>query len=361
MAMDYKSSGVDVEAGYRSVELMKEYVKATLRPEVLGGLGGFSGAFDLSAIRKMEHPVLLSGTDGVGTKQKLAFLMDRHDTVGIDCVAMCVNDVVCAGGEPLFFLDYIACGKNVPEKIALIVKGVAEGCVQADSALLGGETAEHPGMMPDDEYDLAGFSVGVVEREEMITGQSIAPGDVLIGIASSGVHSNGFSLVRKVFDITSRDVLERTYDELGGQKLGEVLLTPTRIYVHCLKAVKAAGAVVKGCSHVTGGGFYENIPRMLPDGTAARIVKGSYPVPPIFGLIQKTGGIAEHVMYNTFNMGIGLCLAVDPADQDRVIAAAASAGDRAFVIGEVIAADDARHLEAGGNTSAQSRKGVDLV
>ena len=361
MAMDYKSSGVDVEAGYRSVELMKEYVKTTYRPEVLGGLGGFSGAFDLAAIRKMEHPVLLSGTDGVGTKQKLAFLMDRHDTVGIDCVAMCVNDVACAGGEPLFFLDYIACGKNIPEKIALIVKGVADGCVQADSALLGGETAEHPGMMPDEEYDLAGFSVGVVERDEMITGQTIAPGDVLIGIASSGVHSNGFSLVRKVFDITSLGVLEQRYEELGGEKLGDVLLTPTRIYVHLMKAVKAAGVTVKGCSHVTGGGFYENIPRMLPDGTAARIRKGSWRVPPIFGLIQKTGQIEEHVMYNTFNMGIGLCLAVDPADVDAAIAAAGQTGDRAFVIGEIIDSRDARALEAGGNTATESRKGVELL
>lgn len=262
MALDYKSSGVDVEAGYKSVELMKQYVKTTMRPEVLGGLGGFSGAFDLSQISKMKNPVLLSGTDGVGTKQKLAFLMDRHDTVGIDCVAMCVNDVACAGGDPLFFLDYIACGKNIPEKIATIVKGVAEGCVQADSALLGGETAEHPGIMPDEEYDLAGFSVGVVEKEEMITGQDIKAGDMLIGMASSGVHSNGFSLVRKVFDIESREVLEKTYEELGGARLGDVLLTPTRIYVHAMKAIREAGVRVKGCSHVTGGGFYENIPRI---------------------------------------------------------------------------------------------------
>ena len=361
MAMDYKSSGVDVEAGYRSVELMKEYVKTTMRPEVLGGLGGFSGAFDLSAIRQMEHPVLLSGTDGVGTKQKLAFLMDRHDTVGIDCVAMCVNDVACAGGDPLFFLDYIACGKNVPEKIAQIVKGVADGCVQADSALLGGETAEHPGMMPDEEYDLAGFSVGVVERDEMITGKDIVPGDVLIGIASSGVHSNGFSLVRKVFDITSREVLDRRCEELGGERLGDVLLTPTRIYVHALKNIRAAGVKVKGCSHVTGGGFYENIPRMLPDGTVARIAKDSCPVPPIFGLIRKAGQIEEHVMYNTFNMGVGLCLAVDGADVDRVLSAVPISGDKAYVIGEVVRPEDAPGYEAGGNTKAESRKGVLLI
>ncbi len=360
MALDYKSSGVDVEAGYQSVELMKKYVKRTMRPEVLGGLGGFSGAFDLSAIKNMEHPVLLSGTDGVGTKQKLAFLMDRHDTVGIDCVAMCVNDVACAGGDPLFFLDYIACGKNFPEKIAAIVKGVAEGCVQADSALLGGETAEHPGIMPDEEYDLAGFSVGVVERDEMITGQNIAPGDVLIGIASSGVHSNGFSLVRRIFDIESKEVLEKTYEELDGRKLGDVLLTPTRIYVHAMKAIREAGVRVKGCSHITGGGFYENIPRMLPDGTVARVYKDSYPVPAIFKLMQKTGGIDEHVMYNTFNMGIGLCLAVDPADKEKVLAAVETSGDHGYVIGEIIAAEDAHRIEAGGNTKAESRKGVEL-
>lgn len=361
MAMDYKSSGVDVEAGYRSVELMKQYVKRTMRPEVLGGLGGFSGAFDLSKIREMKDPVLLSGTDGVGTKQKLAFLMDRHDTVGIDCVAMCVNDVACAGGEPLFFLDYIACGRNVPEKIALLVKGVAEGCVQADSALLGGETAEHPGLMPDDEYDLAGFSVGVVERDEMITGREIRPGDALIGVASSGVHSNGFSLVRKVFDITSREVLERQYDELGGQKLGEVLLTPTRIYVHTMKQIKTAGVRVKGCSHITGGGFYENIPRMLPDGCVAKIRKDSYPVPAIFSLIRKTGGIEERVMYNTFNMGIGLCLAVDPVDADRTLKAIEAAGNQGYRIGEIESADLAGHIDAGGNTKAESRKGIELV
>ena len=359
MGMDYKSSGVDIEAGYESVELMKQYVKRTMREEVLGGIGGFSGAFSLAKIKDMEDPVLLSGTDGVGTKIKLAFLLDRHDTVGIDCVAMCVNDVACAGGEPLFFLDYIACGRNFPEKIAAIVKGVAEGCVQADSALLGGETAEHPGLMPEEEYDLAGFSVGVVDRKDMITGKTIRPGDVLVGIASTGVHSNGFSLVRKVFGIDRREVLERYYDELG-DTLGSTLLTPTRIYVHCLKAIREAGVRVKGCSHVTGGGCYENIPRMLPDGTVARIKKDSYPMLPIFPLLQKTGNIDEKIMYNTFNMGIGLCLAVAPEDADKAIAAAASAGDRAYVIGEVVCADEAPDAVFGGNTKAESRKGVEL-
>lgn len=359
MAMDYKSSGVDVEAGYKSVELMKQFVKKTMRPEVLGGIGGFSGAFDLAKIKEMKDPVLLSGTDGVGTKQKIAFLMNRHDTVGIDCVAMCVNDVVCAGGDPLFFLDYIACGRNVPEKIATLVKGVADGCVQSDCALIGGETAEHPGLMPDDEYDLAGFTVGVAERAEMITGEEIRPGDMLIGLASTGVHSNGFSLVRKVFDVNEKN-LAQYYPELGAT-LGETLLTPTRIYVHAMKAIRKAGVCVKGCSHVTGGGFYENIPRMLPDGTVARIRKDSYPIPPIFPLIQKTGGIEEHAMYNTFNMGIGLCLAIDPADKDRVIEAAASAGDKAYVIGSIEDAADAAKIEAGGNTKAESRKGVELI
>lgn len=294
MGLDYKSAGVDIEAGYRSVQLMKGAVKSTMREEVLGGIGGFSGAFDLKKIKQMDDPVLLSGTDGVGTKIKLAFLMDKHDTVGIDCVAMCVNDVVCAGGEPLFFLDYIACGKNIPEKIASIVSGVAEGCRQADSALVGGETAEHPGLMPEDEYDLAGFSVGVVEKKDMITGDTIAPGDVLIGVASTGVHSNGFSLVRKVFDVNEEN-LKVYYPELG-TTLGECLLTPTRIYVHAMKEIKAAGVTVKGCSHVTGGGFYENIPRMLPDGTVARIKKDSYPMLPIFPLLQKTGNIDEKIM-----------------------------------------------------------------
>ena len=335
--MDYKKAGVDIEAGYKSVELMKQYVKETMRPEVLGGLGGFSGAFSLGAIKNMEDPVLLSGTDGCGTKVKLAFIMDKHDTIGIDAVAMCVNDVACAGGEPLFFLDYIACGKNYPEKIATIVKGVAEGCKQSDCALIGGETAEHPGLMPEDEYDLAGFSVGVVDRKDIITGQNIKAGDVLIGIASSGVHSNGFSLVRKVFTMSEQN-LSRYCDELG-RTLGEALIEPTRIYVKALKSVKNAGVVVKGCSHITGGGFYENSPRMLPDTITAKVVKNSYEVPAIFNMLQKTGNIEEQMMYNTFNMGVGMVLAVDSADVDKTLAALASTGDKAFVLGEAVSGD----------------------
>ncbi len=331
--MDYKSAGVDIEAGYKSVELMKKFVKSTMRPEVLGGLGGFSGAFSLAAVKDMEDPVLLSGTDGVGTKLKLAFLMDRHDTVGIDCVAMCVNDVACAGGEPLFFLDYIACGKNYPEKIAQIVKGVCDGCNQAGAALIGGETAEMPGFYPEDEYDLAGFAVGVVDRKDLITGQEIASGDVLIGIASSGVHSNGFSLVRKVFDVNAEN-LAVYYEELG-TTLGEALLQPTKIYVKALRSVKEAGVTIKGCSHVTGGGFYENIPRMLPDNVLARIEKDSYPVPPVFSLLQKKGDLAEKMMYNTFNMGIGMVLAVDAADADKTLAALEAAGEKAYRIGRI--------------------------
>ena len=330
--MDYKSAGVDIEAGYRSVELIKEYVRGTNRPEVLGGLGGFSGAFSLAKIREMEEPVLLSGTDGVGTKIKLAFLMDKHDTVGIDCVAMCVNDVACAGGEPLFFLDYIACGKNIPEKIAQIVKGVADGCKQAGCALIGGETAEHPGLMPEEEYDLAGFTVGVADKKEMITGEEIVPGQVLIGLASSGVHSNGFSLVRKVFDVNETN-LKVYYDELG-MTLGECLLTPTRIYVKDLAAIKEAGVRIYGASHVTGGGFYENIPRMLPEGIRAVIRKDSYEVPPIFGLLAKTGQIEEQMMYNTFNMGVGMVLAVAPQDADAAIRAVQTTGGSAFILGE---------------------------
>lgn len=333
--MDYKAAGVDIEAGYRSVELMKQYVKGTMRPEVLGGIGGFSGAFSLEKIRNMEKPVLLSGTDGVGTKIQLAYLMDRHDTVGIDCVAMCVNDVVCAGAEPLFFLDYIACGKNYPEKIAAIVKGVAEGCKQAGAALVGGETAEHPGLMPEDEYDLAGFAVGVAEEKDLITGNNIKPGDVLVGIASSGVHSNGFSLVRKVFGVT-REKLSVYYEELGGS-LGETLLTPTRIYVKALREVKAAGVTVKGCSHITGGGFYENIPRMLPEGVSAKVKKGSFEIPPIFALLQRTGGLEEKMMYNTYNMGLGMVLAVDADQADQTVAALQKAGEKAWTVGEAVA------------------------
>ena len=329
--MDYKNAGVDIDAGYESVELMKKFVKTTMRPEVMGGLGGFSGAFSMDKIKEMEKPVLLSGTDGVGTKIKLAFLLDKHDTIGIDCVAMCVNDVACAGGEPLFFLDYIACGKNYPEKIATIVKGVADGCVQAGAALIGGETAEHPGLMPEDEYDLAGFAVGVVDEKDLITGENIKPGDVLVGIASSGVHSNGFSLVRKVFEMT-KESLDTYYEELG-TTLGEALLAPTRIYVKALKEIKNAGVTVKGCSHITGGGFYENIPRMLPDGIRAVVKKDSYEVPAIFKLMQKKGNIEEKMMYNTYNMGLGMVLAVDPADVEKTMAAIENAGDKAYVVG----------------------------
>lgn len=329
--MDYKKAGVDIEAGYKSVELMKKHVKETMRPEVMGGLGGFSGAFSMDAIKNMEHPVLLSGTDGVGTKLKLAMVLDKHDTIGIDCVAMCVNDVACAGGEPLFFLDYIACGKNYPEKIATIVKGVAEGCKMAGAALVGGETAEHPGMMPEDDYDIAGFAVGVVDQKDLITGENIRPGDTLVAIASSGVHSNGFSLVRKVFDM-SAESLNTYYEELG-TTLGEALLTPTRIYVKALKSVKDAGVTVKGCSHITGGGFYENIPRMLPEGINAHVELGSYEVPAIFKLLQKKGDIADQMMYNTYNMGIGMLLAVDPADAQKTVEAIEAAGEKAWIAG----------------------------
>ena len=335
--MDYKKAGVDIEAGYKSVELMKEHVKKTMRAEVLGGLGGFSGAFSLAKIKEMEEPVLLSGTDGCGTKVKLAIIMDKHDTIGIDAVAMCVNDIACAGGEPLFFLDYIACGKNYPEKIADIVKGVAEGCLQSEAALIGGETAEHPGLMEEDEYDLAGFAVGVVDKKDLINGSDMKPGDVLIGMASSGVHSNGFSLVRKVFEMT-KESLDTYYDELG-KTLGEALLAPTRIYVKALKAVKNAGVKVKGCSHITGGGFYENIPRMLPDGVRAVVKKDSYEVPAIFKLMQKTGDIEEQMMYNTYNMGIGMVVAVDPADVEKTMAAMKEAGDTPYIIGQIEAGE----------------------
>lgn len=335
--MDYKTAGVDIEAGYESVELMKKYVKETMRPEVLGGLGGFSGAFSLEKIKQMEDPVLVSGTDGCGTKVKLAFVMDKHDTIGIDAVAMCVNDIACAGGEPLFFLDYIACGKNYPEKIATIVKGVAEGCKMSDAALIGGETAEHPGLMEEDEYDLAGFAVGVVDRKDLITGENIKAGDTLIGIASSGVHSNGFSLVRKVFEMTAES-LNTYYDELG-TTLGEALIAPTRIYVKALREVKNAGVTIQGCSHITGGGFYENIPRMLPEGARAVVKKDSYEIPAIFGLLQKTGNIAEQMMYNTYNMGLGMVLAVRPEDAEAAIAAIEKAGEKACVVGSIEAGE----------------------
>ena len=337
--MDYKKAGVDIEAGYKSVELMKEHVKRTMREEVLGGLGGFSGAFSLSKIKEMEEPVLLSGTDGCGTKVKLAIIMDKHDTIGIDAVALCVNDIACAGGEPLFFLDYIACGKNVPEKIADIVKGVAEGCIQSEAALVGGETAEHPGLMPEEDYDLAGFAVGVCDKKDMITGADLQDGDVLIGMASTGVHSNGFSLVRKVFEKElTREGLDTYYDELG-KTLGEALLAPTRIYVKALKAVKAAGVKVKACSHITGGGFYENVPRMLKDGMHAVVKKDSYEVPAIFKMLAEKGDVAEEMMYNTYNMGIGMMVAVDPADVDKTMEAIRSAGDTPYVIGAIEAGE----------------------
>lgn len=336
--MDYKNAGVDIEAGYKSVELMKKHVQETMRAEVLGGIGGFSGAFSLEAIKGMEHPVLLSGTDGVGTKLKLAFLMDKHDTVGIDCVAMCVNDVACAGGEPLFFLDYIACGKNVPEKIATIVSGVAEGCKQSGAALVGGETAEMPGFYPVEEYDLAGFAVGVADKKDLIDGADLKAGDVLVGMASSGVHSNGFSLVRKVFEAElTREGLNTYYDELG-KTLGEALIAPTKIYVKALKSIKDAGVKVKACSHITGGGFYENIPRMLKDDTRAVVKKDSYEVPSIFRLLAAKGDIGEEMMYNTYNMGLGMILAVDPADVDKTVEAIRAAGETPYVVG---------HIEAG--------------
>ncbi len=333
MAIDYKAAGVDIEAGYKAVELMKKHVQGTMRPEVLTNLGGFSGAFSMERFKSMEKPTLVSGTDGVGTKLKLAFLMDRHDTVGIDCVAMCVNDIACAGGEPLFFLDYIACGKNEPEKIAAIVSGVAEGCKQSNAALIGGETAEMPGFYPEEEYDLAGFAVGIVDEKDLITGKDLKAGDVLIGMASSGVHSNGFSLVRKVFEMT-REALETYHDSLGCT-LGEALLAPTKIYVKALRSIREAGVTVKACSHITGGGFYENIPRMLKDGTRAVIRRDSYPIPPIFELLARTGGIEEQMMYNTYNMGLGMVLAVDPEDADKTMEAIRAAGETPYVVGEI--------------------------
>ncbi len=331
--MDYKNSGVDIEAGYKSVELMKKHVKETMRSEVLTNLGGFSGAFSMKAIKDMENPVLLSGTDGCGTKVKLAFIMDKHDTIGIDAVAMCVNDVACAGGEPLFFLDYIACGKNYPEKIATIVGGVAEGCKQSSCALIGGETAEHPGLMPEDEYDLAGFAVGVVDEKDIITGAELKADDVLIGMASSGVHSNGFSLVRKIFKM-DKETLSTYHEELG-TTLGEALLAPTRIYVKAMRSIKDAGVRVKACSHITGGGFYENIPRMLPEGKNAVIEKNSYPVPAIFKMMAREGQVEEEMMYSTYNMGLGMVVAVAPADVDKTMEAIKAAGDVPYVVGKI--------------------------
>ena len=334
--MDYKSAGVDIEAGYRSVELIKSHVARTMRPEVLGGIGCFSGAFSPEGYAGMEDPVLLSGTDGVGTKLKLAFAMDKHDTVGIDCVAMCVNDIACAGGEPLFFLDYIACGKNIPERIALLVDGVAKGCEQSGAALIGGETAEMPGFYPEDEYDLAGFAVGIADRKDMITGEELKPQDVLIGIASSGVHSNGFSLVRKVF--AEEGDLFRVWDGFD-RPLGEILLEPTKIYVKALRTVKDAGVKIHACSHITGGGFYENVPRMLKEGTRAVIHKDSYPVPEIFSLLAKKGEIEERVMYNTFNMGLGMIIAVAKEDLEKTMEAVRQSGEQAYVVGEIVSGD----------------------
>ena len=334
--MDYKNAGVDIEAGYRSVELMKKHVQETMRKEVLTNLGGFSGAFSMEAFKNMEKPTLVSGTDGVGTKLKLAFIMDKHDSVGIDCVAMCVNDIACAGGEPLFFLDYIACGKNYPEKIASIVSGVAEGCKQSNAALIGGETAEMPGFYPEDEYDLAGFAVGIVDEKDIITGKDVKAGDVLIGMASSGVHSNGFSLVRKVFSMDKKTL--DTYHEELGTTLGEALIAPTKIYVKALRSIKDAGVRIKACSHITGGGFYENIPRMLPEGKRAVVEKNSYEIPAIFKMLAREGEIAEQMMYNTYNMGLGMIVAVDPADVDKTMEAIKAAGDEPYVVG---------HIEAG--------------
>jgi len=330
----YAAAGVDVTAGYASVELIKPLVQSTRIPGVLGSLGGFGGMFapDLSGMKK---PVLVSGTDGVGTKLRLAQLMGRHDTVGIDCVAMCVNDIICGGASPLFFLDYIACGKNEPERIARIVSGVAEGCRQAECALVGGETAEHPGVMPPEEYDLAGFSVGIVDEEKIIDGRQLSAGDCLIGLGSTGVHSNGFSLVRKVFDVERAD-LNAPVEALGGRSLGETLLTPTRIYVKAVKALLRAGIELHAVSHITGGGFYENVPRMMAGGLTAQISLGSFPVPPIFSLIQKRGNIPERDMYNTFNMGLGMLLAVSGEQKDKALDVLKGAGEAAYAVGSVV-------------------------
>ena len=331
----YKEAGVDVTAGYKSVELMKKHIAKTKTDGVISGIGGFGGLFQPN-LSGMEEPVLVSGTDGVGTKLKLAFLLDKHDTIGIDCVAMCVNDVVCGGAKPLFFLDYMALGKNEPEKVAEIVSGVAEGCVQSGCALVGGETAEMPGFYPIDEYDLAGFAVGIVDKKKIIDGSELEEGDVLIGLASSGVHSNGFSLVRKVFDINAETVYKE-YDELE-KPLGETLLTPTKIYVKPLLSL-IENVKVKAVSHITGGGFYENIPRMLKDGMSAQIVKSAVPVLPIFNIIQREGNISEHDMFNTFNMGVGMVIAVGKDDADKALNVLENAGEKAFVLGEVVSGD----------------------
>lgn len=332
----YKAAGVDVTAGYESVELMKKDVKRTAIPGVLGGIGGFGGLF-APELSGYEKPVLISGTDGVGTKLKLAFMLDKHDTIGIDCVAMCVNDVICAGAKPLFFLDYIACGKNVPEKIAAIVKGVADGCVESGCALIGGETAEHPGMMPDDDYDLAGFTVGIVDEKKILDIHNAKAGDVIIGLASSGVHSNGFSLVRKVFDIEKEGVINSYTEELG-KPLGETLLTPTKLYVKpILNLIEKVN--VKSIAHITGGGFYENLPRAYGDNLSAHVHLGSWEVLPIFKLIQKVGGISDHDMFNTYNMGVGMAVIVDPSDVEKTLASLNGDGVTATVIGEMVEGD----------------------
>ena len=331
--MDYKQAGVDIEAGYKAVDLMKEHIKGTMRMEVLSNIGGFSGAFSLKRFMNMENPTLVSGTDGVGTKLKIAFLLDIHDTVGIDCVAMCVNDIACSGAEPLFFLDYIACGKNDPDKIAAIVKGVAQGCIEAGATLIGGETAEMPGFYPEDEYDLAGFAVGIADQNNLITGRDVKKNDVVIGIASSGIHSNGYSLVRKVFRM-QRSILD-TYYEVLGTSLGEALLTPTKIYVKTLQGLKDSKIYIKACSHITGGGFYENIPRMLPEGMHGVIRTDSYEIPPLFSMLKKDGDIADHVMYNTFNMGIGMAIVVGAEQVDKAVKIINETGEKAFILGEI--------------------------
>ena len=333
----YAAAGVDITAGYKAVELMKTHIARTNVPGVLGGVGGFGGLFQ-PELAGMKTPVLVSGTDGVGTKLKLAFLMDKHDTVGIDCVAMCVNDVVCCGAAPMFFLDYIACGKNVPERIAEIVKGVAEGCVQAGAALIGGETAEMPGFYPENEYDLAGFCVGIVDREKIVDNKTMRPGDVIVALPSSGVHSNGFSLVRKVFDIENADI-KVPVDALGGRSLGETLLTPTKIYVKPVLALLKEVAV-RGVSHITGGGFYENIPRSVPEGLGAKIEKSTVRVLPIFDLIQKAGGIDERDMYNTYNMGVGMSIVVPAPEADRALEILKANGEEAYIIGEIVSSEE---------------------
>lgn len=335
--MDYKNAGVDIEAGYKSVQLMKNHIKETMRREVLTNLGGFSGAFSLKDYKDMESPTLISGTDGVGTKLKIAFLLDKHDTIGIDCVAMCVNDIICAGAEPLFFLDYIACGKNVPERIATIVSGIAEGCKQSGASLIGGETAEMPGFYKIDEYDLAGFAVGIVDEKDIIDGKSVKEKDVIIGILSSGIHSNGYSLVRKVFNM-KEEALNEYFDSLG-ETLGEALLAPTKIYVNSLKSIKESGIKIKACSHITGGGFFENIPRMLPENMHAKVNKASYEIQPIFKMLSTDGEISSEAMYNTFNMGIGMMLVVDSLDVDKTLAAIKASGEKAYAIGEVVSGE----------------------